>query len=116
MNTQDILNSIKSGNVKSTNDLVNGINSLPTGSISNPITSVDDLKNKIPSKDDIANSLSGLKDKIPSKDDIANSLSGLKDKIPTIPKISSLSKFRPIKPIKLKQLPTPKKFKNKKTI
>ena len=99
MNTQDILNSIKSGNVKSTNDLVNGINSLPTGSISNPITSVDDLKNKIP-----------------SKDDIANSLSGLKDKIPTIPKISSLSKFRPIKPIKLKQLPTPKKFKNKKTI
>ena len=99
MNTQDILNSIKSGNVKSTNDLVNGINSLPTGSISNPITSVDDLK-----------------DKIPTKDDIANSLSGLKDKIPTIPKISSLSKFRPIKPIKLKQLPTPKKFKNKKTI
>ena len=99
MNTQDILNNIKSGNIKSTNDLVNGINSLPTGSIPTQIGSVDDLKNKIPSKDDITNSLNGLKDKIPS-----------------IPKLSSLSKFKPIKPIKLKQLPTPKKFKNKKTI
>jgi hypothetical protein len=99
MNRQDILNSIKSGNVKSTNDLVNGINSLPTDSIPTQIGSADDLKNRTPSKDDIANSLSGLKDKIPS-----------------IPKLGSLSKFRPIKPIKLKQLPTPKKFKNKKTI
>lgn len=99
MNKQDILNNIKSGNTKSTDNLVNGINSLPTDSIKTQIGSVDDLKNKIPSKDDITNSLNGLKDKIPS-----------------IPKLGSLSKFKPIKPIKLKQLPTPNKFKNKKTI
>jgi hypothetical protein len=44
----------------------------------------------------------------------AGAVGNVKDSINNIKGI--ISKFKSIKPIKLKELPTPKKFKNKKTI